>query len=87
MANHKKRKTANQRAGCKMCKPWKINGNSRNYGCYPKSPTDMRKLQDSVEELWDEYDDYAYEYYVNPCYQDCCFDNNLLEFLKEYNVK
>ena len=24
--NHKKRKTKNRRAGCKLCKPWKANG-------------------------------------------------------------
>lgn len=23
--NHKKRKSKNQRSGCKLCKPWKIN--------------------------------------------------------------
>jgi hypothetical protein len=26
MANHKKRRPINRRAGCKMCKRWKING-------------------------------------------------------------
>jgi len=24
--NHKRGKARNQRAGCKMCKPWKVNG-------------------------------------------------------------
>jgi hypothetical protein len=24
--NHKKRRPANRRAGCKLCKPWKANG-------------------------------------------------------------
>jgi len=24
--NHKRGKSRNQRAGCKMCKPWKVNG-------------------------------------------------------------
>ena len=24
--NHKRRRPANRRAGCKLCKPWKING-------------------------------------------------------------
>lgn len=26
MAHHKRGKARNQRAGCKMCKPWKVNG-------------------------------------------------------------
>lgn len=26
MANHKRKRTRNQRAGCKMCKYWKVNG-------------------------------------------------------------
>lgn len=24
--NHKRKKHRNRRAGCKMCKPWKVNG-------------------------------------------------------------
>jgi len=24
--NHKRKKAANRRAGCKLCKPWKVNG-------------------------------------------------------------
>ena len=26
MVNHKRKRPANRRAGCKLCKPWKING-------------------------------------------------------------
>jgi len=26
MANHKRKRPRNRRAGCKMCKSWKING-------------------------------------------------------------
>lgn len=26
MANHKRRKPKNARAGCLLCKPWKVNG-------------------------------------------------------------
>lgn len=26
MANHKRKRPRNQRAGCKMCKGWKVNG-------------------------------------------------------------
>ena len=29
MAHHKKRRPSNRRAGCKMCKPWKVNGAKR----------------------------------------------------------
>lgn len=29
MANHKRGKPKNARAGCPMCKPWKINGLTR----------------------------------------------------------
>lgn len=24
--NHKRKRTRNRRAGCKLCKPWKVNG-------------------------------------------------------------
>ncbi len=32
--NHKRKRPANRRAGCKLCKPWKSNGirTERNYG-------------------------------------------------------
>lgn len=30
MSHHKRRKPRSQRAGCKMCKPWKINGIGKN---------------------------------------------------------
>lgn len=26
MAHHKRRRPRNTRAGCKLCKPWKVNG-------------------------------------------------------------
>lgn len=26
MANHKRKRHRNRRAGCKLCKPWKVNG-------------------------------------------------------------
>ena len=26
MAHHKRKRPANRRAGCKLCKPWKCNG-------------------------------------------------------------
>jgi len=48
MANHKKRKPPNARAGCKMCKPWKISGMSEK-----KTLTHGEQLQ-----LLKEKDDY-----------------------------
>ena len=30
MANHKRRRPKNKRAGCLLCKPWKANGSKRN---------------------------------------------------------
>ena len=29
MANHKRRRPKNRRAGCLLCKPWKVNGFSK----------------------------------------------------------
>ena len=29
MANHKRRRPKNRRAGCLLCKPWKVNGFAR----------------------------------------------------------
>jgi len=37
--NHKRKRPINRRAGCKMCKPWKING-------YGKSRNDWEKFSD-----------------------------------------
>jgi hypothetical protein len=52
MANHKKRKPPNARAGCKMCKPWKISGMSEK-----KTLTHGEQLQ-----LFRETDDYTDDY-------------------------
>ena len=30
MANHKRRRPKNARAGCLLCKPWKANGSKRS---------------------------------------------------------
>jgi len=30
MANHKRRRPKNRRAGCLLCKPWKVNGFSKS---------------------------------------------------------
>jgi hypothetical protein len=47
MAHHKRKRPANRRAGCKMCKFWKINGASKAKG----APTpDRRKKQVPIDE-------------------------------------
>jgi hypothetical protein len=48
MANHKRKKPKNARAGCLMCKPWKVNGTSEK-----KALTHGEQLQ-----LFREKDDY-----------------------------
>lgn len=84
MANHKKYKSINQRAGCKLCKPWKING----IRWYKNAPADQKILQETVEECIDEFIMYNHPYYYDPDYEDDWWDDRgLLEFLKEYNVK
>ena len=84
MANHKKRRAINQRAGCKLCKPWKMNG----IGEYKNSPADQRVLQESVKDASEEAQYYNHPYYYDPDYEDDWWeDQGLLEFLKEYNVK
>ena len=30
MANHKRKRPKNRRAGCLLCKPWKMNGFAKN---------------------------------------------------------
>jgi len=39
MAHHKRKRPKNQRAGCLMCKPWKMNG-------FGKSRTDAESFSD-----------------------------------------
>lgn len=45
MAHHKKRKSRNARAGCKMCKPWKASGSKRQ--CEHISQTRAREWERS----------------------------------------
>jgi len=42
MANHKRGKRKNCRAGCLMCKPWKMNGAKKELKL---KPSERRKLQ------------------------------------------
>lgn len=84
MANHKKRRPINRRAGCKLCKPWKINGIRED----KNAPADQRVLQESVEDVANEAHRYNHPYYYDPGYEDDWWDDQgLLEFLMEYNVR
>ncbi len=42
MANHKRKRPKNRRAGCLMCKPWKANGSKPELHL---KPSERRKLQ------------------------------------------
>jgi len=39
MANHKRKRPKNRRAGCLLCKPWKVNG-------FAKSRVDAEQFSD-----------------------------------------
>jgi hypothetical protein len=47
--HHKRRRPKNRRAGCLMCKPWKVNGVRKtfgsNYGETRLKPSELRRLQ------------------------------------------
>ena len=57
MANHKKGKSANQRAGCKMCKPWKINGNNHNRGETQNTHSEELKKDSMKQQLKETTDE------------------------------
>ena len=48
--HHKRRRSRNRRAGCKLCKPWKINGyrNERSGG---EQFSDHRRRRAAAEEI------------------------------------
>ena len=50
--HHKRRKPRNIRAGCKMCKPWKINGVNKWSKTYAKA-SDMRRRIEGRDENGD----------------------------------
>jgi hypothetical protein len=79
MANHEKKRAINQRAGCKLCKPWKLNGVGRE----AVPPSSRRTLQESISDIESEA-----HYYYDLHYEDDWWDDqDLLEYMKEYNVK
>ena len=47
--HHKRRRARNQRAGCKLCKPWKVNG-------YRTERVDGEKFSDHRRRLGSEVD-------------------------------
>lgn len=44
MGNHKRKRPKNRRAGCLMCKPWKVNGVGKggNLGDLPEKCSDFK---------------------------------------------
>lgn len=42
--HHKRGRSRNQRAGCKMCKPWKISGVSRTCDVFEKHPDHVARV-------------------------------------------
>ena len=51
--NHKRHKARNQRAGCKLCKPWKVNG-FRTERVEGEKFTDHRRREAAAREIRSE---------------------------------
>jgi hypothetical protein len=86
MANHKKRRAINQRSGCKLCRPWKING----VRWYANAPADQRVLQESVEDLEEECTGTPEYPFIGPQWPSRSTEeehDEYVDYLKEYNVK
>ena len=47
--NHKRRRCKNRRAGCLMCKPWKVNGSKRKDADPQQLRLDERAAQEKGE--------------------------------------
>ncbi len=54
MTHHKRKRPRNRRAGCKMCKPWKINGVGKNTPIF-ESFSDFKRRQAKIDEQ-EEYE-------------------------------
>lgn len=52
MANHKRKRPRSQRAGCKMCKPWKGNGVGKDGELFEKH-SDHNRRQAAFHEILD----------------------------------
>lgn len=52
MSHHKRRRPRNQRAGCKMCKPWKINGaGDSNMMEHPEKWSDYKRRKFQKQDM------------------------------------
>lgn len=49
--HHKRKRPRNRRAGCKMCKYWKVNG--ANTSCQLK-PSENRQMQEAIDKMAQE---------------------------------
>lgn len=57
--NHKRKRPKNRRAGCLMCKPWKMNGWGNKKDCFGRKPgrlahKDIDERLSDMEEVEDE---------------------------------
>jgi len=51
MANHKRKRPKNRRAGCLLCKPWKANGVSRRTRVDGQRFSDVRRQRAADSQL------------------------------------
>lgn len=56
--HHKRKRAKNQRAGCLMCKPWKMNGWGNKKDCFSRKQGSMAH-EDIAERLADMEEDEA----------------------------
>lgn len=67
MGHHKRKRPKNRRAGCLMCKPWKVNGvgKSGNLGDLPEKCSDFKNraiTEQDIDDFFNDcYDDEEYE--------------------------
>jgi hypothetical protein len=52
MANHKRRRAKNRRAGCLLCKPWKMNGFARGRRSDGERFSDHRRRHFADLAIW-----------------------------------
>jgi len=63
MAHHKRRRPKNRRAGCLLCKPWKVNGAGlENFELSMKS-SELWRYLDAKEQIEEFHEGYKYEEY------------------------
>ena len=85
MANHKYKNTSNQRAGCKLCRPWKVNGNHNNGWAMKRPTSDIRALQEDIDfEVQSYFEEREHRYEEGP---DADFIDNVLPYLIEYKLR